>query len=167
METKAAVLRGGHDPFTIETLTVEEPRADEVLVRMVAAGMCHTDLLGRELPPEFFAGPTVQGHEGAGVVEAVGADVTHVAAGDHVVLSFNSCGSCAACGVDRPASCFDFGVHSMSGGRPDGSKAFTDADGEPVGSHFFGQSSFAELSVCAARSVVKVDKDYELSLIHI
>jgi aryl-alcohol dehydrogenase len=163
MEATAAVLRGGHDPFTIETLTVEEPRADEVLVRMVAAGMCHTDLLGRELPPEFFAGPQVYGHEGAGVVEAVGEAVTHVVPGDHVVLSFNSCGSCPACDAARAACCFDFGAHSMSGGRPDGSKAFTDANGEAVGSHYFGQSSFASLSVAAARSVVKVDPNLNLA----
>lgn len=163
METTAAVLRGGHEPFVIETLTVDDHRADEVLVRMVGAGMCHTDLLMRDLPPEFFAGPQVYGHEGAGVVEAVGADVSHVSPGDHVVLSFNSCGTCPACSTDRPACCFDFGLHSMSGARPDGSKAFTDANGEPVGSHYFGQSSFAELSVVAARSVVKVDPSFDIA----
>lgn len=163
METTAAVLRGGHDPFNLETLTLDEPRDDEVLVRMVAAGMCHTDLLMRDLPPEFFGGPQVYGHEGSGVVEAVGSDVNNVAPGDHVVLSFNSCGVCKPCTTDRPACCFDFGLHSMSGGRPDGTKAFTDADGEPVGSHFFGQSSFAELSLVAARSVVKVDPSYDIT----
>ena len=163
METTAAVLRGGHDPFTIETLTVDEPRSDEVLVRMVAAGMCHTDLITRDLPPEFFMGPQVYGHEGAGVVEAVGVEVTHVSPGDHVVLSFASCGVCKACTIDRPACWFDFATHSMSGGRPDGTKAFTDADGQPVGSHYFGQSSFAEYSVTAARSVVKVDPSYDLT----
>ena len=68
----AAVLRTGNGPFTIEQLALDEPRHDEVVVRMVAAGMCHTDLLSRELPPDFFAGPTVYGHEGAGVVEAIG-----------------------------------------------------------------------------------------------
>ncbi|MEZ5227897.1 MAG: hypothetical protein R2710_14845 [Acidimicrobiales bacterium] len=62
METTAAVLRTGNGPFSIETLTVAEPSAHEVLVRVVAAGMCHTDLLSRELPPEFFAGPAVYGH---------------------------------------------------------------------------------------------------------
>ena len=74
--------------------------------------MCHTDLLFRELPPEFFTGPQVYGHEGSGVVEAVGANVTHVAAGDNVVLSFNTCGSCKGCSTDRgPAYCFNFSQH--------------------------------------------------------
>ena len=90
MKIKAAVLRDGHGPFSVEELELGEPGPDEVLVRVVAAGMCHTDLLSRELPPEFFLGPTVYGHEGAGVVEAVGADVDHVAADDHVVLSFTA-----------------------------------------------------------------------------
>ncbi|MEL6985983.1 MAG: alcohol dehydrogenase catalytic domain-containing protein, partial [Actinomycetota bacterium] len=90
MKARAAVLRAGQDPFTVEDLTVDEPRAGEVAVRMVAAGMCHTDVLVRELPPEFFMGPQVYGHEGSGVVESVGEGVDHVAPGDHVVLSFNN-----------------------------------------------------------------------------
>ena len=163
MQVTAAVLRTGHGPFTVEQLELAEPRAGEVLVRVVAAGMCHTDLLSRELPPEFFAGPQVYGHEGSGVVEAVGAGVTHVVPGDHVVLSFNSCGSCPACDQQRLSYCFNFGAHNMSGGRLDGSMAFTDAAGEAVRSHFFGQSSFASHTVASANSVVKVDKSYDLA----
>lgn len=162
MQISAAVMRDGHGPFTIEQLDVEEPRADEVLVRMVAVGMCHTDLLARELPPEFFGGPQVYGHEGAGVVESVGADVTSVAPGDHVVLSFNHCGSCRACATGRLPYCFDFALHNMSGGRPDGTTSFTDGTGAAVGSHFFGQSSFASKSVVAESSVVKVDPSHDL-----
>ena len=67
-------MRSGSGPFTVEDLELDDARSDEVLVRMVATGMCHTDLLSRELPPEFFAGPQVYGHEGAGVVEAIGDD---------------------------------------------------------------------------------------------
>lgn len=160
--TNAAVLRAGNGPFTVEELSVGDPGEREVLVRVVAAGMCHTDLLVRELPPEFFAGPHVYGHEGAGVVEAVGATVTEVAPGDHVVLSFSSCHHCPACDAGRRPYCFDFALHNMSGGRPDGSSAFTDADGNRVGSHYFGQSSFAGLTVVAADSVVKVDPDLDL-----
>lgn len=164
MQVRAAVMRAGNEPFTIEQLELEAPRGDEVLVRMVAAGMCHTDLLSRELPPEFFAGPQVYGHEGAGVVEAVGDDVHDLAVGAHVVLSFTFCGSCAACDVGKLPYCFNFTAYNMSGGRPDGTKAFTDAAGAPVGSHFFGQSSFASHSVVARSSVVEVDPSYDLTV---
>ena len=163
MEITAAVLRDGSGAFTVETLTVGEPQANEVLVRVVAAGMCHTDLLSRELPPEFFRGPQVYGHEGAGIVEAVGEGVTHVEPGDHVVLSFNSCGDCPACNRNRLPYCFNFGAHNMAGGRLDGSTSFTDADGQPVGSHYFGQSSFASHTLVASKSVVKVDKRYDIA----
>ncbi|MGA1682308.1 MAG: alcohol dehydrogenase catalytic domain-containing protein [Ilumatobacteraceae bacterium] len=94
MKTTAAVLRAGNGPFTVEELELGDPGPNEVVVRVVAAGMCHTDLLSRELPPEFFGGPQVYGHEGAGVVEAIGTNVTAVKPGDKVVLSFNSCGAC-------------------------------------------------------------------------
>ncbi len=160
--TQAAVLRAGTGPFTVEELSVGDPGDREVLVRIVAAGMCHTDLLARELPPEFFAGPQVYGHEGAGIIESVGAGVTDVGPGDHVVLSFTSCHHCPACDAGRRPYCFNFALHNMSGGRPDGSSVFTDANGDRVGSHFFGQSSFAGLTVVAADSVVKVDAGLDL-----
>lgn len=163
MKVSAAVLREGGGPFTIEELELGEPEQGEVLVRMVAAGMCHTDLLSRELPPEFFLGPQVYGHEGAGVVEAVGDGVTDLAAGDHVVLSFNSCQQCPACAGERPACCFEFQALNMGGGRPDGTSALTDANGESVGSHFFGQSSFASHAIVAGQSCVKVDPSLDLA----
>lgn len=162
MKITAAVLRDGHGPFSVEELELGEPGAGEVLVRMVATGMCHTDLLFRELPAEFFAGPAVFGHEGAGVVESVGSGVTKVAPGDHVVLSFDHCGSCKACDVGRYACCYDFQAHNMSGGRIDGTSSLSDGEGERIGSHFFGQSSFASHAVVAERSAVKVDKDLPL-----
>ena len=107
MRVRAAVLREGHAPFSVEELDLAGPSDHEVLVRIVAAGMCHTDLLSRELPRETFAGPQVYGHEGAGVVEAVGSAVSHVVAGDHVVLSFDSCGDCQACSARRRPHCFN------------------------------------------------------------
>lgn len=158
-------MRSGSGPFTVEDLELEDPRADEVLVRMVSSGMCHTDLLTRELPPEFFAGPQVYGHEGSGVVEAIGADVDGLAVGDHVVLTFNHCGSCKACDVGKLPYCFRLTEYNMSGARPDGTKAFVDAGGDAIGSHFFGQSSFASHSVVAAKSVIKVDPSYDLTLL--
>ncbi len=163
--TTAAVLREGHGPFVIEELTVADPGPGEVAVHMTAAGMCHTDLLARELPPEFFAGPMVYGHEGAGVVTAVGPGVDHVAEGDAVVLSFNSCGACPSCAKQRLPYCENFSAHNTAGGRPDGTTAFTDADGAPVRSHYFGQSSFAADSVVSARSVVPVDPGAPLHLL--
>ncbi|MFK7916987.1 MAG: NAD(P)-dependent alcohol dehydrogenase [Ilumatobacter sp.] len=163
MQVRAAVMRTGDGPFSVEELELSPPRAGEVLVRMVATGMCHTDLLSRDLPPEFFGGAQVYGHEGSGVIEALGHDVTGLAVGDHVVLSFNHCGSCPACDSDRLPYCFNFSAHNMGGGRPDGSKAFSDADGTAIGSHFFGQSSFASHAVVARQSVVKVDPSYDLA----
>lgn len=165
MKITAAVLRTGHGPFSVEPADLAEPRADEVLVRMVSAGMCHTDLIPRDLPAEFFARPEVRGHEGSGIVEAVGSEVTEVAPGDHVVLSFTSCGHCPACDRGRRPYCFHFGLHNMSGGRADGSSSLTDASGERLGSHFFGQSSFASHAVVAQDSVVKVDPSYDLAIL--
>ena len=134
----AAVLRDGRGPFLIEELTLAPPRADEAVVRLVGVGMCHTGFtgLGRGgLSKE----PLVYGHEGSGIVEAVGGEVSEVAVGDHVVLSFTNCQRCKACTRRRPAYCFDFRLHNMSGGRPDGTTALIDANGASIGSHFFGQ----------------------------
>jgi aryl-alcohol dehydrogenase len=163
VKVTAAVMRTSDGPFSIEELDVEAPRENEVLVRMVAAGMCHTDLLARELPAAFFPGPRVYGHEGSGVVEAVGGAVTTVQPGDHVVLSFNWCGECPACAKQRLPYCFDFTMRNMAGMRPDFTTAFTDSSGASIGSHYFGQSSFASHSVVAEHSVVKVDPSYDLA----
>lgn len=159
---KGAVTRSPEGPFVIEELTVEEPRADEVVVRMVATGICHTDLMSRELPPEYFPGPIVYGHEGAGVVERIGSAVTKVVPGDHVVLSFRGCGTCRACESRHPAYCLHMVELNNFGARLDGTKAFTDADGNPVGSHYFGQSSFASTTIAAEASLVKVDPSLDL-----
>src|SRR3546814_5060972 len=83
-------MRAVNAPFTIEELTLDEPRAGEVFVRVVAVGMCHTDVVIRDMPPEMFGGPMVYGHEGAGIVESVGPGVTRFQPGDHVVMSFRS-----------------------------------------------------------------------------
>ncbi|MEO6472556.1 MAG: NAD(P)-dependent alcohol dehydrogenase [Aeromicrobium sp.] len=163
MKVQAAVLREADKPFLVEQLDLEDPRDDEVLVRIVAAGLCHTDLLSREAPDMFFQGPFVAGHEGAGVVEAVGAGVNDLAPGDHVVLSFASCGECVPCKDDHPAYCLMFAEHNFAKLRlADGSTALRDAEDMPVGSHFFGQSSFASHAVVGKRSIVKVDKSYDL-----
>ena len=162
--TQAAVVESGGAPFTLVDVELDEPRADEVLVRMTAAGLCHTDLgvASGGLP---FPLPGVLGHEGAGVVERVGAAVTSVAPGDHVLLSFTSCGGCGNCRGGHPAYCATWLPDNLIGGsRRDGSATITRA-GEPLGGHFFGQSSFSRLAVADERSVVKVDPGAPLETI--
>jgi aryl-alcohol dehydrogenase len=156
MKIQAAVLRAGDQPYSIEEVELADPRADEVLVRIVGAGMCHTDVLPRGAatisPP-----PIICGHEGAGVVEAVGAEVEGVAVGDHVVLSFESCGTCEACRAKRPYACEQFWLRNLLGRRADFSTGVTDASGAEIPSRWFGQSSFATHAVATSRNVVVVD----------
>ncbi|WP_158839556.1 NAD(P)-dependent alcohol dehydrogenase [Saccharothrix deserti] len=162
--TTAAIVESGGAPFTLTQIELDEPRAGEVVVRMVAAGLCHTDLgvASGGLP---FPLPGVLGHEGAGVVEHVGPGVTSVAPGDHVVLSFTSCGHCVNCRDGHPAYCAAWLPLNLLGGtRADGSATIT-RDGTPVGGHFFGQSSFSKLAVVDERSLIKVDPDIPLESI--
>ena len=164
-QTTAAVAESPGAPFTLEQVELDDLRADEVLVRMVAAGLCHTDLSVHAgyIP---FALPGVLGHEGAGVVEAVGSAVTRVAPGDSVALSFTSCGACRHCRSGHPAYCVTWVPANMFNGgvRADGS-ATVRRGGTVLGGRFFGQSSFAVHAVADERSVVKVDPDLPLELI--
>ena len=163
MQITAAVVPATSAPFELRELELEAPGPAEVLVRMVATGVCHTDQVIRDqmVPVPL---PAVLGHEGAGVVEEVGTGVSHVRPGDHVVLSYNSCGLCRNCMSGAPGYCGDFGAHNFGGRRADGSSALRSGD-EVVSSHFFGQSSFATHSVVAARSVVPVPSDAPLELL--
>jgi aryl-alcohol dehydrogenase len=156
IRARAAVARAPGAPFAIEEVEVEAPRPDEVLVRIAGVGLCHTDLIFRD---QFvpYPLPAVLGHEGAGIVEQVGADIVGLKPGDKVVLAFSSCGHCARCGEGLPSYCRDFPPLNYAGMRlDDGSKAFSRAN-EPIASHFFGQSSFATRTVARARNVVRVD----------
>ena len=133
-------------------------------MRIVGAGMCHTDVLPRA--PGFVAAPPiVTGHEGAGVVEAVGDAVTALAVGDHVVLSFDSCGECANCRTGQPAYCDSFLARNLLGRELDGSETAHDAAGEPVAARWFGQSSFATHAIATERNAVKVDPALPLELL--
>jgi len=163
MKVTAAVLEQTGTALAFRDLELDDPRVDEVQVRVVATGVCHTDAVVRDglLPAQT---PIVLGHEGAGIVERVGSAVTHLAPGDHVVLSVNSCGTCRSCLAGHPTACLDSYARNFAGGRPDGTTAFTDADGTPVRSHFFGQSSFAERVNASVRSVVKIPDDFPLEL---
>lgn len=162
---RAAVLRGHDAPFVIEELSLDPLRDDEVLVQVVGAGMCHTDLLLRDPAVAARLGPVVLGHEGAGIVREVGRGVTRVAVGRHVLLSFDSCGWCGSCLRGAPAYCSDFGRRNMSGRRPDGSTGARDGHGAEVASRWFGQSCFAEFAVTTERNTVVVDDDLPLELL--
>lgn len=157
MRITAAVARAPGADFTLETVELDEPRADEILVRVAAVGVCHTDLVAREgaMP---FSMPAVLGHEGAGVVERVGSSVTKVAAGDRVALTFRSCGQCDRCASGDPAYCYSMPVLNYIGMRPDGSKALKQGD-TAVSSNFFGQSSFATHALAYERNVLKLPDD--------
>uniref|UniRef100_A0A7C5RTB7 NAD(P)-dependent alcohol dehydrogenase n=2 Tax=Thermomicrobium roseum TaxID=500 RepID=A0A7C5RTB7_THERO len=163
VSARAAVVERPHGPFVIEEVELEEPREDEVLVRILSAGICHTDLIVRDqwYPVPL---PAVLGHEGAGVVERVGARVRKVAPGDHVVLTFRSCGECHHCLRGKPAYCVQLFPLNFGGRRPDGTSPIR-WRGQPIAGMFFAQSSFATYAVAHERNVVKVPKDVPLELL--
>jgi aryl-alcohol dehydrogenase len=162
MKIRAAVVHQKSGPFTVQELELESPRADEVLVRIAGAGVCHTDLVCRD---QYFPVPLpcVFGHEGSGVVEAVGAGVTKVAPGDHVVLSFRSCGKCQPCLAGKPGYCLELYNYNFSGARPDGSCAHRNGT-TPINGSFFSQSSFGTYSLAHVSNTVKISKDVPLEI---
>jgi aryl-alcohol dehydrogenase len=158
----AAVVESKDGPFQLEEVEIGKPRADELLVKIAAAGMCHSDLSVRSQATPFPL-PGVLGHEGAGVVEQVGAQVSDFHVGDKVVLSFDSCGSCPPCQAGKLVYCQHWiPLNLLGGSRLDGSATLTRASADLHG-HFFGQSSFATHAIVSARSAVKVDDDLDLS----
>jgi aryl-alcohol dehydrogenase len=154
MEIQAAVLREPGGQFALETVTLDAPQSGEVLVKVLAAGVCHTDIGVQHIMPM----PVVLGHEGSGVVEAIGAGVTKVAPGDRVVMTFGSCGRCPSCVEGVPSHCHDMRTQHFSGGRADGSPTMRQ-HGEKVNAAFFQQSSFATYALATERNVVKVTHD--------
>jgi aryl-alcohol dehydrogenase len=159
----AAVVERGGAPFDLQSVELSSLQADEVRVRIVASGICHTDLLIRDgtFPTPM---PVVLGHEGAGVVEEVGSAVTRVKVGDHVASTYASCGGCRMCAVGHPFHCTEFFERNFLAARADGSTAIS-RGGEPVHSHFFGQSSFATGAVIPERSVVAIPDDVPFELV--
>ena len=167
--TRAAILEQAGADFEIADVQLDEPRPDEVLVRIVAAGVCGTDVHVQHggIP---FPLPGIVGHEGAGVVEAVGSAVTSVAPGDQVLLTFTSCGVCRNCLAAHPAYCEKFLPLNLLGGRrDDGSTTVhrTDAAGAvtELSAHFFAQSSFSELVLADERGVTRVSPDADLAVL--
>jgi len=162
-KARAAVMREPRKPFQIEDIEVGAPRADEILVRMVGTGICHSDIVCRDAFP--MPTPVVLGHEGAGVVEAVGSGVTSLKPGDHVVLSFNSCGGCPNCEGHEPAYCYNFMGLNFGGVRPEDNSTPLSKGDEKIFANFFGQSSFASYAIARADKAVKVDKQLPLALL--
>jgi aryl-alcohol dehydrogenase len=154
MQITAAVLNAPNATLLVQGLELEAPRNLEIRVRLVATGVCHTDIsvMRRPFPVEQ---PIVLGHEGAGVVEAIGASVTKVKVGDRVVLSYNFCSQCPSCERNAPSYCQYFFGTNFLGQRRDGSTALS-RQGQPVRHNFFGQSSFASHCLCTENNVVKV-----------
>ena len=162
MQITAAVMREKGGAFALETIELQAPRDNEVLVRMVATGVCQTDTLPRDqvVPAPF---PAVYGHEGAGVVEQVGKAVTKLQVGDHVVMSCGFCGQCDTCVTGHPMYCRHFFQANFGFARMDGS-ATMQKNEEVVHGNFFAQSSFATYALGTERSVVKIPKDVPLEL---
>ncbi|MGW1376863.1 NAD(P)-dependent alcohol dehydrogenase [Streptomyces sp. NPDC002446] len=158
MRIQAALVESPGGPFTLHDLELDAPRADEILVRITASGICHTDLTMRRVRPQELL-PMVFGHEGAGVVEAVGEAVTTVVPGDTVCLTYRSCGACGQCSTGGPAYCERAGSLNASGSRPDGSTPLSRLDGSPVYGNFFGQSAFATHCLTFESNTVKVPAD--------
>ncbi|MGI4849667.1 MAG: NAD(P)-dependent alcohol dehydrogenase [Janthinobacterium lividum] len=160
----AAVAREPAKPLNIEPASIEMPRDNEVLVRMVATGVCHTDMVVRD---QLFKTPLpmILGHEGSGIVENIGCGVTTVAVGDHVVMTYAYCGLCAPCATGHPAHCQHMGELNFAGGRLDGSSSACADDEGKLHDHFFGQSSFATHAIASELNVVKVRQDVPLELL--
>jgi aryl-alcohol dehydrogenase len=169
-------------PYEIRSVILGDLYDDEILVRIRATGLCHTDFACCNvyhpfLSPETGNGtdngeqqgttpvplPLVGGHEGAGVVEKTGSQVTHVSVGDHVLLTFSACGRCVPCEKDLSAYCSNIWDMNFRGARADGTKAYTDAlDGTAISSHFFGQSSFGKKAIVRASSAIPIAQDLPL-----
>jgi len=161
----AAVVREPKGKFNIEEVELDELRPNEVRVRVVAVGVCHTDVALRDgvYPIPM---PVVLGHEGAGVVEAVGSYVTRAGVGDHVVMSAAYCGHCLQCLTGHEAYCENGFAEDFGGRRTlDGTSSLTSSSGEVVSSHFFGQSSFSTHANVVESSLIPVDRDLPLDKI--
>ncbi|GGZ39667.1 alcohol dehydrogenase [Streptomyces inusitatus] len=165
MRFGAAVLRSPEARFAIEEVILNAGPADgEILVRIAGSGMCRTDLAVRR-PASRSPLPAVLGHEGAGVVVETGGPHTGLSKGDHVVLSFDSCGHCRSCVSAAPAYCESFASLNLFGGRKENAARFTDAAGGALAPRWFGQSSFAEYAMVPARNAVRTDPSLPVELL--
>ncbi|WP_348674791.1 S-(hydroxymethyl)glutathione dehydrogenase/class III alcohol dehydrogenase [uncultured Abyssibacter sp.] len=161
IKTRAAVAWEAGKPLSIETVDLAPPKAGEVLVRLVATGVCHTDaytLSGAD-PEGIF--PSILGHEGGGVVEAVGEGVTRVSVGDHVIPLYTpECGECKFCTSGKTNLCQAIRATQGKGLMPDGTSRFS-IDGQPI-FHYMGTSTFSEYTVLPEIALAKISKDAPL-----
>jgi aryl-alcohol dehydrogenase len=165
MRFSAAVLRSYEGRFTVEEVALHAgPANGEILVKIAGCGMCRTDLAVRRSAGRSLL-PAVLGHEGAGVVVETGGPDTGLNVGDHVVLSFDSCGHCRTCTAGAPAYCDSFASLNLFGGREENAARFTDALGGRLAPRWFGQSSFAEYAMVPARNAVRVDPALPIDLL--
>lgn len=161
-KVQAAVVEKRNAPFEMKQILVDDnPGPKEVLVHIVASGICHSDEAVRVGDAGDLPLPVVLGHEGAGIVEKVGNAVDGVKVGDHVVLSYDYDGTCDNCLAGQPASCVNWGPLNMGGKRPNGQASFTKNDGQEV-SNFFNQSSFSTTTLVQDHNVTVVGKDVDL-----
>ncbi|KJM65518.1 NAD(P)-dependent alcohol dehydrogenase [Pluralibacter gergoviae] len=160
----AAVVRETGAPFSIEEAQIRAPQGSEVLVRIIATGLCHTDLIVRD---QYYPVPlpAVLGHEGAGIVEEVGPLVRELQVGDHVVLTYGTCQQCHACHAGHESYCESFFALNFGGGDASGHTAIRDEKGEPLHDHFFSQSSFATFALAQESNAVKVTRDAPLRIL--
>src|SRR6476659_11319950 len=158
MRMRAAALEEFGEPLAVQEVELAEPRAGEVLVRLHACGVCHTDLYTASGADPSGYSPTVLGHEGAGVVEAVGPDVADLAPGDHVVTLFSpQCRECVHCLDERTNLCLAIRERQNRGYLPDGTTRLS-REGEPI-RHFMGTSTFAECTVMPEIALAKVSPE--------
>jgi S-(hydroxymethyl)glutathione dehydrogenase/alcohol dehydrogenase len=161
VKIRAAVLEGFGQPLEVQEVDLAEPRAGEVLVRLVACGVCHTDLFTASGADPSGYVPTVLGHEGAGVVESIGSGVTSVEPGDHVVTLFSpQCRECAHCRSGKTNICIAIRDQQNRGFLPDGTARLS-RNGEPI-RHFMGTSTFAEYTVMPEIALAKIGRDAPL-----
>ncbi|GLS89885.1 S-(hydroxymethyl)glutathione dehydrogenase [Psychromonas marina] len=161
IKSKAAIAWGPNQPLSVEEVDVMLPRKGEVLVRVVASGVCHTDAftLSGEDPEGLF--PVILGHEGGGIVEQIGEGVTSVAVGDHVIPLYTAeCGECKFCKSGKTNLCSAVRETQGRGVMPDGTSRFY-KDGQPI-FHYMGCSTFSEFTVLPEISLAKVNKDAPL-----
>lgn len=171
MRVQAAIMEKKDSPegpyqVGIEDLELEGPRADEVLIRVTSCGVCGTDrhVLHDEMPMNPYPTPSVLGHEGAGIVEAVGEDCTLVEPGDRVVMGFPFCGQCVHCRSGRPIYCLEGEQLRYKGYRLDGSTPFQHLDGSPISGRFFQQSSWSTHTIALERQLAKVPEGVDHDL---
>ncbi|MDP3248849.1 MAG: Zn-dependent alcohol dehydrogenase [Polaromonas sp.] len=161
MKTKAAVLYAIGQPLVIEELELEAPREKEILVKWVASGICHSDYSVRDGTLGLTL-PAVLGHEGAGIVEAVGPGVTQLAVGDHVIVSLTpQCGNCVFCKEGKPYLCAQMSRGLTKGLQTDGSKRLKNSRGEEIG-QLLALGTFSERTVVPAGTAVKVQHNLPL-----